>query len=197
MCICSAYWHVYMWHIYMCTYVAYWHVYMCGIMTCIYCDADPLESTREEVSSKSRMMSLMARTWMSHLTHMNESCHTREYVTSHTSMSHVTHMDESHHTCHTYEWVCVTPMNGCGSNREAPEITYAASPKWRLCLASAATAQRIFRCLVCLFSFPCLVCHVWSFPVWSAVSIALCCFLFRPAALCCTLLHAQLLHSIP
>ena len=45
--------------------------------------------------------------WMSHVTHMNESCHTHEWVMSHTYewvmshmwMSHVTHMNES---CHTY-----------------------------------------------------------------------------------------------
>jgi len=51
-----------------------------------------------------------------HVTHMNESCHTYEWVISyewvtshiwmshatHKRMSHVTHMNES---CHTYEWV--------------------------------------------------------------------------------------------
>jgi len=39
---------------------------------------------------------------MSHVTHMNESCHTYEWVISHTWMSHVTHMNKS---CHTYKWV--------------------------------------------------------------------------------------------
>jgi len=39
---------------------------------------------------------------MSHVTHMNESCHTYEWVMSHIWMSHVTHMNES---CHTYGWV--------------------------------------------------------------------------------------------
>ena len=39
---------------------------------------------------------------MSHVTHMNKSCHTHEHVMSHIWMSHVTHMNES---CHTYEWV--------------------------------------------------------------------------------------------
>jgi len=39
---------------------------------------------------------------MSHVTHMNESCHTYEWVMSHVWMGHVTHMTES---CHTYEWV--------------------------------------------------------------------------------------------
>jgi len=39
---------------------------------------------------------------MSHVTHMNESCHTYKWVTSHTWMSHVTHINESRHT---HEWV--------------------------------------------------------------------------------------------
>jgi len=45
--------------------------------------------------------------WMSHVTCMNESCHTYESVTLHTTCdipctSHVTHMNESRYTC---EWV--------------------------------------------------------------------------------------------
>jgi len=39
---------------------------------------------------------------MSHVTHMNESCHTYERVMSHIWTSHVTHMNES---CHTFERV--------------------------------------------------------------------------------------------
>ena len=44
---------------------------------------------------------------MSHATHLNESCHTSEWVMAHTWMSHVQHtrcnfMNES---CHTCEWV--------------------------------------------------------------------------------------------
>ena len=35
---------------------------------------------------------------MSHVTHTNESCHTHEWVMSHTWMSHGTHMNESCHT---------------------------------------------------------------------------------------------------
>jgi len=45
---------------------------------------------------------VMSHIWMSHVTHMNESCHTYQWVMSHISMSHVTHLNES---CHTYEWV--------------------------------------------------------------------------------------------
>jgi len=39
--------------------------------------------------------------FMSPVTHMNESCHTYEWVLSHTGMSPVTHTNES---CHTHEW---------------------------------------------------------------------------------------------
>ena len=39
---------------------------------------------------------------MSHVTHMNESCHTRKRVISHKWMNLIAHMDES---CHTYDWV--------------------------------------------------------------------------------------------
>jgi len=46
---------------------------------------------------------------MSHVTHVNESHHTYQWVTSHMSMSHITHINESRHTCqwviHTYQWV--------------------------------------------------------------------------------------------
>ena len=44
----------------------------------------------------------MSHMWLSHVTHMNESCHTYEWVMSHIWMSPVTHTNES---CHTYEWV--------------------------------------------------------------------------------------------
>jgi len=38
--------------------------------------------------------------WMSHVTHMDKSCHTYGWVMSHMWMSHVKHVKES---CHTYE----------------------------------------------------------------------------------------------
>ena len=37
--------------------------------------------------------------WMSHVTPVNESCHTYEWVMVHISMSHGTHVNESWHTC--------------------------------------------------------------------------------------------------
>ena len=41
---------------------------------------------------------VMSHTWMSHVTHMNESYRTHEWVMSHIVVSHVTHMKESYHT---------------------------------------------------------------------------------------------------
>jgi len=45
---------------------------------------------------------VMSHIWMSHVTHMNESCRKYGWVMSHIWMCHVTHMNES---CHTNEWV--------------------------------------------------------------------------------------------
>jgi len=44
----------------------------------------------------------MSHTWMSHVPHINESCHIYEWVISCVWMSHITCINES---CHTYEWV--------------------------------------------------------------------------------------------
>jgi len=44
--------------------------------------------------------------WMSHVTHVSESCGTNEWVMSLIWVSHVTHMSES---WHTYEWVMSHP----------------------------------------------------------------------------------------
>jgi len=44
----------------------------------------------------------MSYLWMSHVTHINESCHTYKWVMAHIYMSHVTRMTES---CHIYESV--------------------------------------------------------------------------------------------
>ena len=40
--------------------------------------------------------------WMSHVARMNKSCHTYAWAVSHAWMRHVTSMNQ---TCHTYEWV--------------------------------------------------------------------------------------------
>jgi len=43
---------------------------------------------------------VMWHIWMSHVSRMNESCNTYEWVMSHIWMSHVTHMNEPCHTSH-------------------------------------------------------------------------------------------------
>ena len=64
----------------------------------------------------------MSHIWVSHVTHMSESCHTYEWVMSHIWMIHVTHIEcrmrvrlgcayrmshvtHMHVSFHTYEWV--------------------------------------------------------------------------------------------
>jgi len=62
-----------------------------------------------EMPTACRTSVMLPHIWMSHVTRMNESCHTFEWVMSiyecvmsHVWMSHVTRMNESRHT---YEWV--------------------------------------------------------------------------------------------
>ena len=43
---------------------------------------------------------------MSHVTHINESCHTYKRVMSHIWMSHVTRMNESCHMLHIWASIC-------------------------------------------------------------------------------------------
>jgi len=50
--------------------------------------------------------------WMSHGTHINESCHTCECVMAHMRMSRGTYMNESWHTC---EWVMAQSPKGHGT----------------------------------------------------------------------------------
>jgi len=72
-----------------------WHVgYMCLHMQAF-----------EAISNMTQWV--MSHIWMSHVTHMNESCRTYEWVMSHIWMSHVAHICMSHVThmnesCHSY-----------------------------------------------------------------------------------------------
>ena len=61
-----------------------------------------IQPTHPSASTSVQYEWIMAHIWMSHVTHMEESCHTYGWVMSHIWMSHVTHMEES---CHTYGWV--------------------------------------------------------------------------------------------
>jgi len=50
--------------------------------------------------------SVRSHIWVSHVTHINESHHTCEWVMSHARMRHFTHRNES---CHTHLWVTAHP----------------------------------------------------------------------------------------
>jgi len=60
----------------------------------------------------------MSHTWMSHATHTNESCHRCKRVIPRLWMSHFTRVNESCHvhmneSCHTYEWVMSHKKESC------------------------------------------------------------------------------------
>jgi len=83
---------------------------------------------------------------MSHVTHINESCHTHQWVISHTSMSHLTHINESCHThprvmphwgkslissekyfdseSHKSKIPCTYEKRSCGTHRNESRDTY-------------------------------------------------------------------------
>ena len=102
--------------IYVCAYTdtrVYEYKYFCARAACAECCYTYEWST-------SHIEWVISHVWMSHVTHMKESCHTREWVMSHMWMRHVTHVNELCHTeliwdpssttqvnesCHTYERV--------------------------------------------------------------------------------------------
>jgi len=47
---------------------------------------------------------VMSNTWKTHVTHMKESCHTREWVMWHMWRRRITHMIVSGHTCEWIAW---------------------------------------------------------------------------------------------
>ena len=62
---------------------------------------------------------VISHTWLCHITRMNmkEVCHTHEWVLAHTWMRHVTHMYES---CHTHVWVVAHKIMSYGTNMNEP-----------------------------------------------------------------------------
>jgi len=67
--------------------------------------------------------------WKSHVTHMNESCHTHEWVMSLTWISHVTYMDAS---CHAYAWVMshIWMSQGTHTNESRHTYEWVMSHEW-------------------------------------------------------------------
>jgi len=92
--------HIYewvMWHICMCDMWHTWHT-------------DHVTSQQRPLRGSTRFMNDSYHISSSHVTHMNESCHTYEWVMSHIWMIHVTNMNES---CHKYEWVVLHTDGVC------------------------------------------------------------------------------------
>jgi len=83
---------------------------------------------------------VMSHIWMSRVTHVNASCHTYEWVMSHIWMSHVTHINESCHTCEcvmSHIWMShVTHMNESCHTYE-----WVMSPSLRCCNAACACSS--------------------------------------------------------
>ena len=74
------------------------------------------------VCSSKCCQSLPLRAWTYRwISDMNESCHAHEWVTSHLWISHITHINESCHACgcvfHIYEWVMSQTKAWCGKSR--------------------------------------------------------------------------------
>ena len=77
-----------------------WLIHVCDIFTySSVCSKIPRCANEEEHIMYTRTKT---RACLSYMWHERESCHTYEWVMSHTWMRHVTHMNE---TCHTYAWV--------------------------------------------------------------------------------------------
>jgi len=104
--------------------------------------------------------------WLSHVTHVNESHDTQEWVMLHTWMIHVAHLNES---CHTHEWV-MSPTIGDplpdGSRYEGFFSTQVCVYAYMCAFASACV--RVCGCVsvrVCIFIYIyvyiCMYIHVW------------------------------------
>jgi len=74
-----------------------WHFF-----TCSKSSSSTDDMTSFTSSSTACEKDVTSHIWTRHITHINESCHSNDWVMSHVQMSHVTHMIES---CPTYEWV--------------------------------------------------------------------------------------------
>ena len=103
----------------------------------------------------------MSHIFMSHVTHMHESCHTYARVTSHTCTNRVTHMHES---CQHSDESCHTRVQGQGVER-VPEgmghVTHIntschtyARVKWHMCMRARCECE-------------CVMSHNWMHRVMS------------------------------
>ena len=87
---------------------------------------------------------VLSNVWMSHVTHMNEACCTYEWIMSHIWMSHVSDMNES---CHTYEWV----MSHIWMSHVSHMNESCRSCEWVKSLCVVMCSGVLHRFVVCLF----------------------------------------------
>ena len=76
-----------------------WLIYICDVFNGRWIRMDGLRA--------SKMLAVGTHVCMSHVTYMNESCSTHEWVKSYIWMSHVTHMNESYYA---FEWACCSVL---------------------------------------------------------------------------------------
>ena len=115
---------------------------------------------------------------MRHVTRMNESCHTYEWVMSHIWIRHVTHINEA---CHTYEWVMshlAVRFRARHMWFEACHVVWGVSCGWDVSQREGVMSHIHGSCQIqmCLVTYECHVCdtsHVWtrrSTARWSRVT---------------------------
>jgi len=89
----------------------------------------------------------------------NESCHTHEWVMSHTQMSHVTHTNES---CHTHDWVMSHTRMSHVSNRRVSHVAHTQLSS----LGLSHVTHYVCVCASCVCVCVCVSCHTlkarWS-----------------------------------
>jgi len=120
--------------------------------------------------------------WMRHVTRMNESCHTYEWVMSHIWMSRVTHVNAS---CHTYEWVMshiwmshVTHMNESWVHRWDAAMQRAHAHRHLSLIrmrhvthVNEACHTYVTRMNASCHTYECVMSHVWISPSLSSTAI--------------------------
>jgi len=134
---------------------------------------------------------------MSHVTHINESCYTHEWVMSHTWMSHVTHMNESRHTykiraCCVCIWMTWHTMY----------VIHQAPPFRKQRRQPVAACCSVLQCVaVCCSVLQWATCNKEattsnSHPSQSSfnslirsISVAVCCSMLQCVAVCCRVLQ--------
>jgi len=117
--------------------------------------------------------------WMSHVTPINESRHTCEWVASHTRMSHVTHQGMSHIYCVAYltSHICMSHITHHGMSH-----MYVTSHIW---MRHEDTCWHASRCDVA----SCCAMRAVSKPLHSFAASSACCSVWISFQFKCTHIH--------